>query len=99
MLRRRDPAPVHSRVSGNPEPRCQRLVLLLLGPPCAGTNRADGSVFERLQETCMSTQAISVPAPRAGFHSRFRLEHFVMGGAIVSLIVLVVLPLCSLLLG
>jgi iron(III) transport system permease protein len=35
------------------------------------------------------------PAPR----TRIRLEHVVMGGAIVALIVLVVLPLCSLLFG
>ena len=35
------------------------------------------------------------PVPR----TRIRLEHVVMGGAIVALIVLVVLPLCSLLLG
>ena len=35
------------------------------------------------------------PQPR----TRIRLEHVVMGGAIVALIVLVVLPLCSLLLG
>ena len=34
------------------------------------------------------------PQPR----TRIRLEHVVMGGAIVALIVLVVLPLCSLLL-
>ena len=35
------------------------------------------------------------PQPR----TRIRLEHVVMGGAIVALIVMVVLPLCSLLLG
>ncbi len=49
----------------------------------------------------MSSEAVSL---RAGFaeprlRTRLRLEHFVMGGAIVALIVLVVLPLLSLLLG
>jgi iron(III) transport system permease protein len=49
----------------------------------------------------MSSEAVSL---RAGFaeprlRSRLRLEHFVMGGAVVALIVLVVLPLLSLLLG
>jgi iron(III) transport system permease protein len=47
----------------------------------------------------MSTQAIPIPASANGYRTRLRLEHFVMGGAIVSLIILVVLPLCSLLLG
>jgi iron(III) transport system permease protein len=47
----------------------------------------------------MSTQAISIPASATGFRTRLRLEHFVMGGAILSLIILVVLPLMSLLLG
>src|SRR2546423_14601468 len=49
----------------------------------------------------MSTQAMSTalrPAPaRRG--QRLRLEHVVMGGAVVALIVLVVLPLLSLLFG
>jgi iron(III) transport system permease protein len=47
----------------------------------------------------MSTQAIPISVSPAGFRTRLRLEHFVMGGAIVSLIILVVLPLGSLLLG
>jgi iron(III) transport system permease protein len=47
----------------------------------------------------MSTQAIPISASVPGFRTRLRLEHFVMGGAILSLIILVVLPLCSLLLG
>jgi iron(III) transport system permease protein len=47
----------------------------------------------------MSTQAIPISASANGFRTRLRLEHFVMGGAILSLIILVVLPLCSLLLG
>src|SRR5918993_3648817 len=48
---------------------------------------------------CMSTQAIPISVPRTGFRTRLRLEHFVMGAAVVSLIILVVLPLLSLLLG
>src|SRR5215218_2236175 len=47
----------------------------------------------------MSVQAIGNPGRVAGPRTRFRLEHFVMGGAVVCLIVLVVLPLLSLLLG
>ena len=47
----------------------------------------------------MSTQALPIPVSAPGFRTRLRLEHFVMGGAIVSLIILVVLPLGSLLLG
>jgi iron(III) transport system permease protein len=47
----------------------------------------------------MSTQAIPISVSPAGFRTRLRLEHFVMGGAILSLIILVVLPLGSLLLG
>src|SRR5918998_2497629 len=47
----------------------------------------------------MSTQAIPISVPRTGFRTRLRLEHFVMGAAVVSLIILVVLPLLSLLLG
>ncbi len=49
----------------------------------------------------MSSEAVSLRAGLAGprIKSRLRLEHFVMGGAIVALIVLIVLPLCSLLLG
>ena len=51
----------------------------------------------------MSTEVMSTalrprltPRPR---WTRLRLEHFVMGGAVVSLIVLVVLPLAFLLVG
>ena len=47
----------------------------------------------------MSVQAIGSPVRVAGPRTRLRLEHFVMGGAILCLIVLVVLPLLSLLLG
>src|SRR5215203_5952670 len=47
----------------------------------------------------MSVQAIGNPGRVAGPRTRFRLEHFVMGFAILCLIVLVVLPLLSLLLG
>jgi iron(III) transport system permease protein len=47
----------------------------------------------------MSVQAISAPAPAARPRTRPRLEHFVMGGAILCLIILVVLPLMSLLIG
>ena len=51
----------------------------------------------------MSVEAAGVAAPGAFAHSpwysRIKLEHVVMGGAIVALIVLVVLPLLSLLLG
>jgi iron(III) transport system permease protein len=47
----------------------------------------------------MSTQALPLPAPPTALRTRLRLEHFVMGGAILSLIILVVLPLGSLLLG
>ncbi len=39
------------------------------------------------------------PLARAPLRARLRLEHVVMGGAIVALIVLVVLPLLSLLFG
>src|SRR4051812_41171944 len=50
----------------------------------------------------MSTEVMnpalgSALSPRR--HSRLRLEHFVMGGAIVALIVLVVMPLLYLLWG
>ena len=45
----------------------------------------------------MSVQALGGPV-RAQ-RSKLRLEHFVMGGAVLCLIVLVVLPLFSLLLG
>src|SRR5215210_7154680 len=48
---------------------------------------------------CMSSQAITLSTPGTGLRTRLRLEHFVMGGAILSLIILVVLPLGSLLLG
>jgi iron(III) transport system permease protein len=47
----------------------------------------------------MSVQAISAPAPAARPRTRPRLEHLVMGGAILCLIILVVLPLMSLLIG
>src|SRR5258708_14833716 len=47
----------------------------------------------------MSVEAIAGPVRVAGPRTRLRLEHIVMGGAILSLIVLVVLPLLSLLLG
>src|SRR3954451_4726489 len=47
----------------------------------------------------MSVQAIGNPGRVAGPRTRLRLEHIVMGGAILCLIVLVVLPLLSLLLG
>src|SRR4249919_4088069 len=47
----------------------------------------------------MSVQAISSPVRVAGPRTRLRLEHVVMGGAVLCLIVLVVLPLMSLLIG
>ena len=47
----------------------------------------------------MSVQAIGAPVQAARPRMRPRLEHFVMGGAILCLIVLVVLPLMSLLIG
>ena len=47
----------------------------------------------------MSVQAVGGPVRGAGLRTRFRLENFVMGFAILCLIVLVVLPLLSLLLG
>src|SRR6187397_280824 len=47
----------------------------------------------------MSVQAIGSPSRVAGPRTRLRLEHFVMGGAVLCLIVLVVLPLMSLLIG
>src|SRR5262245_26567160 len=51
----------------------------------------------------MTTDVVSVPLrpglARPPLRARIRLEHVVMGGAIVALIVLVVLPLMSLLLG
>jgi iron(III) transport system permease protein len=46
----------------------------------------------------MSVEAIGSPV-RAGPRTRLRLEHFVMGGAVLCLIVLVVLPVLSLLFG
>jgi iron(III) transport system permease protein len=46
----------------------------------------------------MSVEAIGAPV-RAGPRKRLRLEHFVMGGAVLCLIVLVVLPVLSLLFG
>ena len=47
----------------------------------------------------MSVEAIGAPVRIKVPRTRIRLEHVVMGGAIVSLIVLVVLPLMSLLVG
>src|SRR6476661_7878702 len=47
----------------------------------------------------MSVEAIGTPVRLRTPRSRLRLEHFVMGGAVVCLIVLVVLPLLSLLWG
>src|SRR5262249_2005348 len=51
----------------------------------------------------MSTDVASATLPsslaRPAWRARLRLEHVVMGGAILALIVLVVLPLLSLLLG
>ena len=47
----------------------------------------------------MTVEAISGSIPVRAQHRRLRLEHFVMGGAIVCLIILVVLPLLSLLFG
>src|SRR6195952_4153172 len=50
----------------------------------------------------MSTEVLSATLPRLprpATHRRVRLEHFVMGGAVLALIILVVLPLLSLLFG
>jgi iron(III) transport system permease protein len=51
----------------------------------------------------MTTDVVSAPLrpglARAPLRARIRLEHVVMGGAVLALIVLVVLPLLSLLLG
>src|SRR6186997_2401885 len=47
----------------------------------------------------MSVQAIGSPVRVSGPRTRLRLEHVVMGGAVLCLIVLVVLPLMSLLIG
>src|ERR1700704_4245201 len=47
----------------------------------------------------MSVEAIASSVRVRGPRMRLRLEHIVMGGAILCLIVLVVLPLLSLLLG
>src|SRR5215217_3466235 len=50
----------------------------------------------------MSTEVLTTALPplaRRRPHSRLRLEHFVMGAAIVALIILVVLPLLFLLIG
>src|SRR3954470_6977997 len=47
----------------------------------------------------MSVEAIASPGRVRGPRTRLRLEHIVTGGAILCLIVLVVLPLLSLLLG
>ena len=47
----------------------------------------------------MSVQALGGPVRTAGPCGRLRLEHVVMGGAVLCLMILVVLPLLSLLLG
>jgi iron(III) transport system permease protein len=47
----------------------------------------------------MSVQAVGGPVRVRAQRSKLRLEHFVMGGAVLCLIILVVLPLLSLLLG
>src|SRR4051812_37801457 len=47
----------------------------------------------------MSVEAIASPGRIGGPRTRLRLEHIVMGGAVLCLIVLVVLPLLSLLFG
>src|SRR5512143_176149 len=47
----------------------------------------------------MSVEVISTLVRPATPRTRLRLEHMVMSGAVLCLIVLVVLPLCSLLLG
>src|SRR5436853_4494238 len=47
----------------------------------------------------MSVEAVANPVRVRGPRTRLRLEHFVMGGAILCLIILVVLPLLSLLIG
>ncbi len=47
----------------------------------------------------MASEALGGTLRAGAPHRPWRLEHFVLGGAIVCLIVLVVLPLCSLLLG
>src|SRR5262249_46053514 len=74
----------------------------LLPPPPTPPHKGEGSLAEFAAPVCvrMTAELVvqSVPKiPRR--RSRLRLEHFVMGGAILSLIVLVVLPLLSLLLG
>ena len=47
----------------------------------------------------MSVQTIGSPMQTRAPRTRLRLEHFVMGGAVLCLIVLVVLPLLTLVLG
>src|SRR5712672_4282981 len=47
----------------------------------------------------MSSEALSLPRPLRPLRRKPRLEHFVMGGAIVALVIMVVLPLMSLLFG
>src|SRR4029077_15570671 len=47
----------------------------------------------------MSVQTAGYPIHNAGPRTRLRLEHIVMGGAVLCLVILVVLPLLSLLLG
>src|SRR5712672_1749315 len=47
----------------------------------------------------MSSEALSLPRTLRPAWRKLRFEHFVMGGAVIALIVLVVLPLLSLLFG
>jgi iron(III) transport system permease protein len=47
----------------------------------------------------MSSEAANLPRPLRPAWRKLRLEHFVMGGAVVALVILVVLPLMSLLFG
>src|SRR6202163_4061535 len=47
----------------------------------------------------MSSEALSLPRPLRLARRKPRLEHFVMGGAVLALVILVVLPLMSLLFG
>src|SRR3984893_4581715 len=47
----------------------------------------------------MSSEAANLPRPLRPAWRKLRLEHFVMGGAVLALVILVVLPLMSLLFG
>jgi hypothetical protein len=47
----------------------------------------------------MSVEVLGKPMRVAAPRTRLRLDHFVMGGAVAALVVLVVLPLLSLLIG